>query len=1496
MKRKFTFLIASAVMLLTMMATTGEMWGQTRDEVIVYTLDGTITGGSSGYATESEITQNEITWMVTGNTTMNPWRIGGKNLTNEDRPMYTTSTLSNDDITKVVVTNGTATATVNSMTLIVSANADFSNPTSTVSGSWAASSTTTFERPGGADWSDKYFKLVYNITAGSSNQYAQFIKAEFYKETGGSLQDSDLAITGDPVELEFDLYDNLTAQVVNYTTSSTGAITITPATSEYFTYVHNANEKTITVTPTAVTPSAQTVTIAQAADNTYNTGSATFTVSVANSTPQYTVTYKANGGTGDDIPVLYYEGADVTIAANTFVYAGHAFTKWNTMANGTGTDYDPEDVIENIGENIDLYAQWEESSEVVDVLDHDFVGVTTSTYTAWTDKTGTSGAVYAGQSAGGDNNSGNCIQLRSNNNNSGIIVTSTVGKAKKVVITWNSYCADTRTLNVYGKNSAYSTASDLYGNNAGTLIGTIVKGTSTVLNINDDYEFIGLRSASGAMYIDEIQITWEPDNDPAVATTVTINDANINNDCGNNNTDGGTFSAVVKDNEDQVINNAVVTWTSSNTNIATINESTGAVTLVAVGTTTITANYAGVANEYKPSSATYTLNVVDSYAPGGEHNPYTVAQARAAIDAASGATLYSKYATGIISEVVYYSESNHYITYNISDDGETTSNQLQAFHGKGIDGANFTSLDDLQVGDIVVVYGDLLLYNQTSTYEFAVDNQLVSLIRRSITVEPNTINVDAAEHDGTLTLTIENFTVSDVNNLGIQFYDGNGDELNGDDEPDWILFDDFELNNSVFSVDYTIGENNANNATARAAYVKVYTIEEEVYSNLVTITQEAPASIDYYLYSINGVEGDIIETTVGTVINLPSSVADIPEGYTWAGWTTTPDNITTNNILAPGSSYTITETVEFFAVYEKTEALVFNFSILPSDFNKTSYSANDGEHESIATATNSETMNVTWTSSNVMQSNDGNKIQWKKSAAGKIYNETTYGTITNVEVNETSTDALDVIIGATEQPTAAAEGGFFIVKDNGSNTGYATSITVTFQNSVTKYYTRVIPSGNVTPGANTTITGPTIISDGSVLDMGAFNLECNDPANLIIEDGGQVIVNNTGVQATFKKSVSHGASKDAANWYTISSPVNNVATASVTNLIQATPANYDLYYYDEATTTWFNHKAAGHAVANMTNGKGYLYWNNTGAELSFPGELNSTSVNIGVTVTGEGDLAGFNLIGNPYSHNIYKGTGTAIPNTNLSTGFYTLSNAGAWTAGTDNTTVIKPGQGILVKATAAGTVTMTNTTANGAKRDNEFIQFIVANSQYEDVTYALFEKEEGLPKISHRNADIPMIYIPQDGQNYAIATMSDDTELFGLNVKAMTTGQYTLRFKAEGKYDYLHVIDRLTGEDVDMLLDGEYSFIASPKDNDARFIVTLRYNTNGNNADNDIFAYQSGDEIIVNGEGELQVFDVMGRLVAKRYVNGVETQNVASLQTGVYILKLNDKTQKIVVR
>ena len=149
-------------------------------ESVVYTLDGTTTGGSSGYADESEITQNNITWKVTGNTTMNPWRIGGKSLTDVDRTVYSTTALAKN-ISKIEITHGTAAnVTVNSMTVIVSKNSDFSSPVSTLTPTFVASDVVTVNRPDGVDWSNCYYKIVYNITiSATSNKFIQFTKAEF---------------------------------------------------------------------------------------------------------------------------------------------------------------------------------------------------------------------------------------------------------------------------------------------------------------------------------------------------------------------------------------------------------------------------------------------------------------------------------------------------------------------------------------------------------------------------------------------------------------------------------------------------------------------------------------------------------------------------------------------------------------------------------------------------------------------------------------------------------------------------------------------------------------------------------------------------------------------------------------------------------------------------------------------------------------------------------------------------------------------------------------------------------------------------------------------------------------------------------------------------------------------------------------------------------------------------------------------------------------------
>ena len=98
----------------------------------------------------------------------------------------------------------------------------------------------------------------------------------------------------------------------------------------------------------------------------------------------------------------------------------------------------------------------------------------------------------------------------------------------------------------------------------------------------------------------------------AVATTTTISASGITNTDVYVSTTAGSFAATVKDNEDETIAAAAVTWSSSNTDVATINAITGAVTLVAAGSTTITASYAGVTDTYQPSSDTYELTVTSS--------------------------------------------------------------------------------------------------------------------------------------------------------------------------------------------------------------------------------------------------------------------------------------------------------------------------------------------------------------------------------------------------------------------------------------------------------------------------------------------------------------------------------------------------------------------------------------------------------------------------------------------------------------------------------------------------------------------------------------------------------------------------------------------------------------------------------------------------------------------------------------------------------------------
>ena len=162
-------------------------------------------------------------------------------------------------------------------------------------------------------------------------------------------------------------------------------------------------------------------------------------------------------------------------------------------------------------------------------------------------------------------------------------------------------------------------------------------------------------------------------------------------------------------------------------------ESTQYTSAITVSETT-TIKAIAVKDGYDNSSvASATYKIVNINHAGILEDPYTVADAINAIDLNTGFT--SVYAKGIVSKIVTaYNPKYGNITYNISADGTTEGLQLQAYRGKGKNGDWFTSEYDIQVGDEVIIFGNLKKYN--STYEFDTDNQLVSLIRKpySITI------------------------------------------------------------------------------------------------------------------------------------------------------------------------------------------------------------------------------------------------------------------------------------------------------------------------------------------------------------------------------------------------------------------------------------------------------------------------------------------------------------------------------------------------------------------------------------------------------------------------------------------------------------------------------------------------------------------------------------------------------------------------------------------
>ena len=390
------------------------------------------------------------------------------------------------------------------------------------------------------------------------------------------------------------------------------------------------------------------------------------------------------------------------------------------------------------------------------------------------------------------------------------------------------------------------------------------------------------------------------------------------------------------------------------------------------------------------------------------------------------------------------------------------------------------------------------------------------------------------------------------------------------------------------------------------------------------------------------------------------------------------------------------------------------------------------------------------------------------------------------------------------------------------------------------------------------------------------------------------------VQSSIDVNVTQWNAEAKTGWMAISSPINGQAFSGVTKLTTtSTEWKYNIYRYDEAKRQWQEHRNNANLFNTFENGRGYIYRTEfNGESVGFNGTCNTEPVDVALTVTNKSDnYAGFNLIGNPFNNEIIKGV--SFSNEQLVADYCVLKSDGTWEV-RDDSQPIPVATAVMVQAKEATKLTITNTKeapVDRASYDN--IWFTVANNEHSDVARVSFREGRGFNKIQHYNEEAPMLYVINEGEHFASANLNASTSLIELGFETQAMGQYTLSFKANGNFNYMHLIDKLTGADVDMLAEGKYTFVGSSYDDTDRFIVKLNENAGLVAAGSNIFAWQNGSDIVVDGNGDLQVFDLTGRMVMTQHVEGIETLSTSMLHEGVYIFRLvgnETKTQKMVVR
>jgi hypothetical protein len=437
---------------------------------------------------------------------------------------------------------------------------------------------------------------------------------------------------------------------------------------------------------------------------------------------------------------------------------------------------------------------------------------------------------------------------------------------------------------------------------------------------------------------------------------------------------------------------------------------------------------------------------------------------------------------------------------------------------------------------------------------------------------------------------------------------------------------------------------------------------------------------------------------------------------------------------------------------------------------------------------------------------------------------------------------------------------------------------------------------------------------------------------LTIEDGAEFYpIEDAEITATVKKNID--AYQGLGGWYLLSFPTNFDAPDFV-GAGMITNSAYDLFFFDQnfpgevedetsENGEWRNYKyymqnGLNFIAPMITNNgvgicsNGYLYANKANTTLSFTGMLYTSGslVYNKIPVTGT-DQPGVNLLGNPYTCKAEITTGNRID------AMYMINEL------RDDVVVYDPegeaAYNVINPMTSFFALARTNNNTNckvtftpfdatqhedgeepGIIRGRGLNQMTIevnSNNILKDRVYVKMGEGENSAKFSLRK-DGTKLYVPENGKKYAIA-YTEGANVMPLCFTTNESGIYTLNFNTKNmSCSYLHLIDNVTGADIDLFQTPSYTFNSSDSNYATRFKLVFSETATNEIVEN--FAFISNGELMINNSGNatLQVIDITGRILSSENIQNCYSKSL-NLSAGVYVVRLSNgndvKTQKIVV-